>query len=90
MNLFDDNCRIAAEYDKEAGGVSMKIEGGSVDVLVLLTMIVDHVARLQHTSGAELAGRICAASGNMRCVTDKATIIDIGALQRAKDKRDGD
>ena len=90
MKLFDGNCRIVAEYDKKADGVNMKIEGAAVDVPVLLTMIVDRVARLQHISGAELAGRICAASGNMRRVTDKETIIDLGAIQRATDKRDGD
>ena len=90
MKIFDGNCRIEAKCDIGANGVSMKVEGDDGDVLMLLTLIVDCVSRRHHISGAELAGRICAASGAMRRLTDKTTIIDLGAIQRAKDKRDGD
>ena len=89
MNLFDDNCRIVAEYDKDKNGVNMEVVGGAGDVCALLASIVDQVAGKLHITGAALACRIGTASDNMRRITDKATIIDLDAIQRAKDKRDG-
>ncbi len=90
MNLFDDNCRIAAEYDKDSGGVTIEVRGNTIDLLKLLTTVTNQIAEKLGVSSAQVAASIGVTADAMRRAEGEKIIIDLGAIQRAKDKRDGD
>ena len=89
MSLFDDNCRIVAEYKKETGGVSIKVRGDAIDLLKLLTTVTNQIAEKLGVSGAQVAASIGVAADMMRRAEGEKITTDLGAIQRAKDKRDG-
>lgn len=89
MSIFYGNCRIAAEYDKETRNLSVKVDGLTGDLTLLLAAIVNQISSTAHISGAELACRIGSASDDTRSLTDGAGTIDLSAIQRAKDKLNG-
>ncbi len=90
MKLFNDNCRISAEYDKDSGGVSIEIRGNAIDLLKMLTTVTNQIAEKLGVSGARVAAAIGATADAVRRAEGEKIITNLGAIQRAKDKRDGD
>ena len=90
MNIFEDNCRISAEYDKDSGGVRIEVCGNTIDLLKMLTTVTNQIAEKLGVSGAQVAASIGVAADAIRRAEGEKIITKLGAIQRAEDKRDGD
>lgn len=90
MKVFHDNCRIAAEYDKDSGNTNIEIWGDAIDLLKMLTTVTNQIAESLGVSGSLVAASIGVTADAMRRTEGEKIITDLVAIQRAKDKRDGD
>lgn len=89
MGPFEKDRHVSAEYRVKEGAASIDLEGDVGDILILLTTTINQIAEKMGISGATLAAKIAANADRLRRIEGEKIITDLGAIQRAKDERDG-